>query len=80
MDAGASEFESFLADPSTRFTGIHAHEVGAEIERLLRDLCEFLGTGRATLFEFSASGATLSPSDTVPKRVMDALMHYVRPT
>ena len=62
MDEGASEFESFLADLATRFTGIPAHQVDAEIERALQDLCEFLGTGRATLFEFSASGATLRPS------------------
>ncbi len=62
MDESASEFESFLADLFTRFTGVPAHRVDTEIERALHDLCDFLGTDRATLLEFSASGATLSPS------------------
>ena len=59
---GASAFESFLAGLSTRFTGLPGDRVDAEIGRALRDLCEFLGTDRATLFEFSVDGASLAPS------------------
>jgi transcriptional regulator with GAF, ATPase, and Fis domain len=57
----ASAFESFLASLSTRFTGLPGNQVDAEIERALHDLCEFLGTDRATLMEFSADGASLAP-------------------
>ncbi len=59
---GASAFETFLASLSTRFTGLPGDRVDAEIERALRDLCEFLGTDRATLLEFSVDGASLAPS------------------
>jgi formate hydrogenlyase transcriptional activator len=59
---GATAFESFLADLSTRFTGLPGDQVDAEIKRALHDLCEFLGTDRATLMEFSADGASLAPS------------------
>jgi transcriptional regulator with GAF, ATPase, and Fis domain len=58
----ASAFESLLARLSTRFTGLPGNRVDAEIERALRDLCEFLGTDRATLLEFSAVGASLAPT------------------
>jgi formate hydrogenlyase transcriptional activator len=58
----ASAFESFLASLSTRFTGLPADRVDAEIERALHDLCAFLGTDRATLLEFSDDGASLAPS------------------
>jgi formate hydrogenlyase transcriptional activator len=59
---GATDFEAFLAELSTRFTGLPASQIDAEIERALRDLVEFLGSDRATLFEFSASGASLRPT------------------
>jgi formate hydrogenlyase transcriptional activator len=59
---GANAFESFLASLSTRFTGLPGDRVDAEIERALRDLCEFLGTERATLLEFSVDVASLAPS------------------
>jgi len=59
---GASALESFLASLSTRFTGLSGDRVDAEIERALRDLCEFLGTDRATLLEFSVGVASLAPS------------------
>jgi formate hydrogenlyase transcriptional activator len=59
---GASAFESFLASLSTRFTGLPGDQVGAEIERALHDLCEFLETDRATLMEFSVDGASLGPA------------------
>ena len=56
------EFEDFLAEVSTRFTGIPAAEVDAEIERTLRDLCEQLGTDRATFGEFAPDGESLRPT------------------
>jgi hypothetical protein len=56
---GATDFETFLAELSTRFTGLPANRIDAEIDHALRDLIEFLGTDRATLFEFSVSGASL---------------------
>jgi formate hydrogenlyase transcriptional activator len=59
---GATDFETFLADLSTRFSGLPAELMDAEIEQALRNLVEFLGTDRATLFEFSASGASLRPT------------------
>src|SRR5262245_44656182 len=55
-------FESFLAEISTRFTGLPGDRVDAEIERALQELVEFLGTDRATLFEFDADGASLRPT------------------
>ena len=56
------DFESFLAEVSTRFTGIPAAEVDAEIERALHDLCEVLGTDRATFAEFAADGESFRPT------------------
>ncbi len=58
----ASAFESFLASLSTRFTGLPGDQVDAEIERALRDLCEFLGTDRANLYEFSVDGVSVAPT------------------
>jgi formate hydrogenlyase transcriptional activator len=58
----ATDFEIFLAELSTRFTGLPADLIDAEIERALRGLVEFVGTDRATLFEFSVSGASLRPT------------------
>jgi transcriptional regulator with GAF, ATPase, and Fis domain len=58
----AARFESFLAEISTRFTGLAGDRVDAEIERALRDLVEFLDTDRATLFEFAAEGTSLRPT------------------
>jgi formate hydrogenlyase transcriptional activator len=58
----ATDVETFLAELSTRFTGLPARQIDAEIERALRDLVEFLGSDRATLFEFSASGGSLRPT------------------
>jgi transcriptional regulator with GAF, ATPase, and Fis domain len=57
---GASAFETLLASLSTRFTGLPGDRVGAEIERALRDLCEFLDTDRANLYEFSLDGANVT--------------------
>jgi transcriptional regulator with GAF, ATPase, and Fis domain len=54
--------ELFLAGLSTRFTGLPGDGVDAEIQHALRDLCEFLGTDRATFLEFSVGGASLGPS------------------
>ncbi|HUO63243.1 MAG TPA: sigma 54-interacting transcriptional regulator [Terriglobales bacterium] len=59
---GASAFETFLASLSTRFTGLPGDRVDAEIERALRDLCEFLGTDRANVYEFSADGVSVAPT------------------
>jgi transcriptional regulator with GAF, ATPase, and Fis domain len=59
---GASAFETFLASLSTRFTGLPGNRVDAEIERALRDLCEFLGTDRANLYEFSVDGVSVTPT------------------
>jgi transcriptional regulator with GAF, ATPase, and Fis domain len=56
------DFESFLAELSTRFTGLPADRVDAEIELALQSLVEFLGTDRATLFEFAGDGESLSPT------------------
>ncbi len=56
------DFERFVADVSTRFTGIAAAEVDAEIEHTLRELCELLDTDRATLGEFAADGQSLRPT------------------
>jgi formate hydrogenlyase transcriptional activator len=59
---GASAFETFLASLSTRFTGLPGERVDAEIERALRDLCEFLHTDRANLYEFSVDGMSVAPT------------------
>src|SRR2546422_9740877 len=59
---GTSDFESFLADLSARFTGLPGDRVNAEIESALRELVEFLGTDRATLFEFAGDGESLRPT------------------
>jgi formate hydrogenlyase transcriptional activator len=59
---GASAFETFLASLSTRFTGLPGNWVDAEIERALRDLCEFLDTDRANLYEFSVDGVSVAPT------------------
>jgi transcriptional regulator with GAF, ATPase, and Fis domain len=56
------DFEDFLANMSTRFTGIAAAEVDAEIERTLHALCELLGTDRATFAEFAPDGESLRPT------------------
>jgi transcriptional regulator with GAF, ATPase, and Fis domain len=58
----SDDFERFLADVSTRFTGIPAAEVDGEIERTLRGLCELLDTDRATLGEFAPDGEGLRPT------------------
>ena len=58
----ANDFEAFLAEISTRFTGLQGERVDAEIERALRDLAEFLGTDRATLLEFAVDGASFRPA------------------
>jgi formate hydrogenlyase transcriptional activator len=58
----ATRFESFLAEISTRFTGLAGDRVDAEIERALRELVECLDTDRATLFEFDAAGVSLQPT------------------
>ena len=57
-----SEFESFLAELSTRLTGLPGDRVDGEIEHALRGLVEFLYTDRATLFEFQAESASLRPT------------------
>ena len=59
---GETSFESFLAALSTTFTGLPGNRVDTEIERALRDLCEFLGTDRAVLWGFSVDGAILGPT------------------
>jgi transcriptional regulator with GAF, ATPase, and Fis domain len=56
------DFGRFVADVSTRFTGIAAAEVDAEIERTLRDLVELLDTDRATFAEFAEDGQSLRPT------------------
>jgi len=58
----ARDFEDFVADVSTRFTGIPAAEVDAEIEHTLRDLCELLDTDRATFGEFAPDGQSFRPT------------------
>jgi len=68
--AGASVFETFLASLSTRFTGLPGNRVDTEIERALRDLCEFLGTDRATLFEFSVDTASLAPTHSWARQLV----------
>ena len=50
------------ADLSARFTGLPGDRVNAEIESALRELVEFLGTDRATLFEFAGDGESLRPT------------------
>jgi len=57
-----SAFESFLAEVSTRLTGLPGERVHEEIEHALRGLGEFLETDRVTLFEFQAEGSTLRPA------------------
>ena len=59
LPEAAGEFEQFVAELSTRFTGIEAERVDAEIERALRQLVEHLGTDRANLGEFSPSGTSI---------------------
>jgi transcriptional regulator with GAF, ATPase, and Fis domain len=72
----ASAFEFFLASLSTRFTGLPTDEIDAEIERALRGLCEFLGTDRATLLEFSVDGASLAPAYSWARPPLES---YVNP-
>jgi formate hydrogenlyase transcriptional activator len=67
----ATAFESFLAALSTTFTGLPGNRVDTEIEHALRDLCEFLGTDRATLLEFSVEGASLAPSHSWARPPVD---------
>jgi hypothetical protein len=54
---GGPGFETFLAELSTRCTGLPGGRVAAEIARALGELVERLGTGRATLLEFSPASA-----------------------
>ena len=56
-----SAFEFFVAELSTRFTGLSGDQIAVEIERALQELVETLGTDRATLFEFSDDSASLRP-------------------
>ena len=57
---GEPGFEAFLADLSTRFTGLAGEQVAAEIARALGELVERVGTDRATLLEFSPDGRALA--------------------
>ena len=62
LPEAAGEFEPFLAELSTRFTGIEAERVDSEIESALRQLVECLGTDRATFAEYSTDGMNLRPT------------------
>ena len=57
----SSGAERLLIDLSARFTGLLVERVDKEIERGLRELVEFTGTDRSTLFQFSPDGTRLSP-------------------
>jgi transcriptional regulator with GAF, ATPase, and Fis domain len=56
------EFEAWLADLSTRFTGLPGDQVDAEVQRALREVVEVLDTDRSTLFEFAPDGTSLRPT------------------
>jgi transcriptional regulator with GAF, ATPase, and Fis domain len=43
-------FEAFLADLSTRFTGLPPESVDAEVQSALEELVEWLGTDRSSMF------------------------------
>jgi hypothetical protein len=60
-DSESSGAECLLVDLSTRFTGLPVARIDAEIERGLRELVEFLGVDRSTLFQFSPDGTRLRP-------------------
>jgi transcriptional regulator with GAF, ATPase, and Fis domain len=53
--------ERLLINLSTRFTGLPVERIDEEIERGLRELVEFLGVDRSTLFHFSPDGTRLRP-------------------
>jgi formate hydrogenlyase transcriptional activator len=55
-------FDEVLGELSTRFTGLPADRVDAEIARALEELVDLLGTDRATLLEFSPDGRDLRPT------------------
>jgi transcriptional regulator with GAF, ATPase, and Fis domain len=61
MEPGPT-FEDVLAELSTRFTGVPADRVDAEIQGALRELAGCLDTDRATLLEFSPDGDSLRPT------------------
>src|SRR5512132_3974817 len=71
----ASDFEFFVAELSTRLTGLPSDRVDAEVERALRDLVEFLGTDRATLLEISEKGIQATHSWARPP-----FTAYINPT
>jgi transcriptional regulator with GAF, ATPase, and Fis domain len=71
----ASDFEFFVAELSTRLTGLPSDHVDAEVERALRDLVEFLGTDRATLLEISEKGIQATHSWARPP-----FNAYINPT
>src|SRR5262245_55888373 len=69
-EAGA--FETFLAELSTPLTGLPSDRVDGEIEHALRGLVEFLGTDRATLFNFHADSASLRPTHSWARQPVEA--------
>ena len=47
------DFETLIAELSSRFINLHAGEVGREIEDALRVICERLGIDLAVLWQWS---------------------------
>jgi transcriptional regulator with GAF, ATPase, and Fis domain len=52
-------FERLLAEVSSQLNVIHADEVESAVTESLRRLCQFLGTDRSSVLEFSADGSRL---------------------
>ena len=64
---GRLEFETLLADLSSRFINLPPGEVDREIEDALRRVCEFLGLDLAVLWQWSAGApGVITPTHVYP--------------
>jgi len=63
---GRLEFETLLADLSSRFINLPPADVDREIEEALRRVCELHGIDFAALWQWSADGSEIRPTHTFP--------------
>ena len=66
-------FEGLLADLSTRFSGVAAQRVDAEIDRALEQLLEFLDTDRSSLAELRADEQDIVVTHSRARPCVEAL-------
>jgi hypothetical protein len=66
--------ERLLSDLSTRFMGLPVERMAPEIKCGPRELDEFTGTDRSTLFQFSPDGTCLSPVASWARPGLDAFV------